>query len=63
MESLPFEHLLPGLLVVGIVDVDDVGHVILTYIILLPAPTYRDRDKKLTSEQIDYFCNLFVRPF
>ena len=38
MEGLPFEDLLPGLFVVPVVDLDDVGHVLLPQVILLPAP-------------------------
>lgn len=37
--ALPFEHFLPGKLIVGIVDVDDVVHVTLAELVLMPAPT------------------------
>lgn len=38
MQGLPLQDLLPGLLVVAVVDFDDVGHVFLGQVILLPAP-------------------------
>ena len=38
MEGLPLKNLLPCLLIVGVVDLYDVGHVLLTQFIFLPAP-------------------------
>ena len=38
VERLPHEHLLPGCLVVDVVDADDVGHVLLAEVVVLPPP-------------------------
>lgn len=38
MECFPLEHFLPGLFVVGVMDLDDVRHVLLFDVLVLPAP-------------------------
>ena len=41
MHGFPLEDLPPGLFVVGVVDVDDVVHVPLTQVVILPPPPCR----------------------
>lgn len=38
MHGLPFQDLLPGLLVVLVVDLNDVGHIVHSQVIITPAP-------------------------
>jgi len=40
VECLPHEDLLPGLLIVGVVNADDVCHVLLPNLILTPTPAW-----------------------
>lgn len=38
MHGLPFQDLLPGLLIVLVVDFDDVGHILCSEVVVTPAP-------------------------
>lgn len=50
MQSLPLQDLLPGLLIVLIVDFNDVGHVTFAEVIISPAPpAAQDRTKETVS--------------
>ena len=40
MQGLPLEHLLPCLLIVGVMNLDDVRHILGLQRVLLPPPTY-----------------------
>lgn len=39
MHGLPFQDLLPGLLIVLVVDFNDVGHIFCSEVIITPAPS------------------------
>lgn len=38
MQGFPFQNLLPGLLIIVVVDFNDVGHVFSSKVIITPAP-------------------------
>ena len=46
MQRLPLEDLLPGLLVVLVVDLDDVAHVLRIQGLLSPAPPAAGEDRR-----------------
>lgn len=47
MKGFPLQNLLPGLLVILIVNSDDIIHIFLTNIIILPLPPRKERLVKL----------------
>lgn len=51
VQRLPLQDLLPGLLVVRVVDFDDVGHIFLAKVVLTPAPPATSTRRTVASDK------------
>lgn len=49
MKSFPLQNLLPSLLIILVVNLNDVGHVFTCYVIIFPPPPKKSEFEKLTS--------------